>query len=329
MYTRIPLFLLLSAFLCADLSAQVARQIIVEHFTNTRCGICSSRNPGFYTNLASQDNVLHVAFHPSAPYSSCLLNQHNVIENDDRTKFYSIYGSTPRLVIQGNALSTITNYGSSTIFDDYENVTTPIGLSFSEASIDEDSIRIELVATTTEVHNILDASLFVALVEDTIFYNAPNGEDEHYDVFRRAFTPAEGMTFSLASEVDGTTTFQGALAIDPEWDTDRIYPIAILQETSDRSVIQSAAGPVVSDVISSVHNQASFSWKLYPNPAQDYIFLENVDEPVRLYNILGTELARFFPSQDLRIDLSNYPKGTYLIKVGEQKQQQVRMFVKQ
>jgi hypothetical protein len=31
--------------------AQVTKKIIVEHFTNTKCSVCASRNPGFHTNL--------------------------------------------------------------------------------------------------------------------------------------------------------------------------------------------------------------------------------------------------------------------------------------
>jgi len=82
------------------MTAQVQKNVVVEHFTNTRCGICASRNPGFFTNLNNNPDVIHLAIHPSSPYSSCVFNQHNSVDNDDRTNYYGIYGGTPRLVVQ-------------------------------------------------------------------------------------------------------------------------------------------------------------------------------------------------------------------------------------
>ena len=35
--------------------AQVPKKVIVEHFTNTLCSVCASRNPGFYSNLNNQN----------------------------------------------------------------------------------------------------------------------------------------------------------------------------------------------------------------------------------------------------------------------------------
>ncbi len=105
--------------------AQVSKTIVVEHFTNSVCSICASRNPGFYENLSEQENVLHLAIHPSAPYSSCIFNLNNVIENDDRTNYYGIYGSTPRLVIQGDVISSSADYSSASIFTPYLDATSP------------------------------------------------------------------------------------------------------------------------------------------------------------------------------------------------------------
>src|SRR5688572_14710898 len=85
--------------------AQTPRQVIVEHFTNTRCSICASKNPGFYSLLhGSYPQVLHIAYHPSAPYSNCYFSLQNPTENNSRTNYYGVYGSTPRAVIQGNVI---------------------------------------------------------------------------------------------------------------------------------------------------------------------------------------------------------------------------------
>ena len=39
---------------------QVPLTIISEHFTNTKCSVCASRNPGFYTNYNSQSGILEI-----------------------------------------------------------------------------------------------------------------------------------------------------------------------------------------------------------------------------------------------------------------------------
>ena len=64
-YTSLfPLFLAL--LLSAPLSGQTDRNIVVEHFTNTRCPICGNRNPGLFDNLAQQgDNVLQISYQES------------------------------------------------------------------------------------------------------------------------------------------------------------------------------------------------------------------------------------------------------------------------
>ena len=47
-----------------------------------------------------QSDVVHVSYHPISLYPNCQFNQLNPQENDDRTKYYGVFGSTPRLVIQ-------------------------------------------------------------------------------------------------------------------------------------------------------------------------------------------------------------------------------------
>ena len=108
--------------------SQVPKKVVVEHFTNTNCSICASRNPGFYTNLHNQTGILHLAVHPSSPYPNCLLYQQNGTANDARTNYYGIYGSTPRLVINGNVISGGTNYSSSSIFTPYLGLTSPASI---------------------------------------------------------------------------------------------------------------------------------------------------------------------------------------------------------
>ncbi len=107
-------------------SVQVPKKVVVEHFTNTKCRICASRNPGFYKNLNSQTGVIYLTIHTSSPSAAFVLSQHNAVENDGRTNYYDIYGSTLRLVIQGVVISSGANYSSTSIFNRFILVSNSI-----------------------------------------------------------------------------------------------------------------------------------------------------------------------------------------------------------
>lgn len=115
--------LLLFFGLSSQLFSQVPGNILVEHFTNTKCSVCASRNPGFQANLNAHPAVKLLSIHPSAPYSTCLLSQQNTADNDARTNYYGVYGGTPRLVINGTVISASVNYGAASVFTPFENLT--------------------------------------------------------------------------------------------------------------------------------------------------------------------------------------------------------------
>ena len=133
--------------------SQVPKKVVVEHFTNTKCSVCASRNPGFYTNYYAQTGVIHLAVHPSSPYSACVLSQHNAAENDARTNYYGIYGSTPRLVIQGVVISSGANYSSASIFTPYLGQQSPASIKIVQSKYGNDSIRSRIVIKTEATHS--------------------------------------------------------------------------------------------------------------------------------------------------------------------------------
>ena len=89
----------LSLFL--DCESQVLKVPIVEHFTNSNCSICAANNSTVYNALDNNPSALHISFFPSSPYSSCFFSMQNPVDNDARTNFYGLYGSTPKLTVNG------------------------------------------------------------------------------------------------------------------------------------------------------------------------------------------------------------------------------------
>ena len=64
--------------------------------------------------------------------------------------------------------------------------------------------------------------------------------------------------------------------------------------------------------------------KVFPNPASDRLFIntKGIDEPnVRVYNLLGTEIARFDKvNEHLVLDVSGWNTGCYIVEIQNQQQ---------
>jgi len=64
----------------------------------------------------------------------------------------------------------------------------------------------------------------------------------------------------------------------------------------------------------SVTEEKTFSGKVFPNPAEDYISIpaEELGESIEIYNILGEPLLQFTQSE--RINISSLPAGVYTLR---------------
>lgn len=300
---------------------EVPQKIIVEHFTNTLCSTCASRNPGFYTNFNTENtgNMLHLAIHPSSPYSACIFNQHDKTANDERTKYYNIFGSTPRLVINGKPISASTNYNSAAIFAPYVGLMSAVKITMTQQKFGADSIQVQVVLKTVASHSLGNQNLYLVLAEDTIFYNAPNGEDEHYDVFRRSLLGSTGMSVTIPATVGDSLVITKTTAAHADWDFDRIYPLAILQDESTKITTQAEALVPVKSIVSGITNlETSLNYKVYPTLTNVEITIEteqNLPSSLRIISITGTEVIKTSIKGNTLVNVSNLPNGVYFVLI--------------
>ncbi|MEP7169344.1 MAG: T9SS type A sorting domain-containing protein [Bacteroidota bacterium] len=310
---------------CQIAFSQVAKKAVVEHFTNTNCSVCASRNPGFYTNLNAQTNVLHLAVHPSSPYPNCLLYQQNATANDARTNYYGVYGSTPRLVINGTVISGAANYSSSAIFTPYLGLTSPASIRIEQEKFATDSIRSTIIIKTEAANTLGALSLFVALAEDTVFYTGGNGEPLHFDVFRKSLTNTIGDAVTFPPTVGDSVMFTFTSLSNTIWNFARIFTLAILQETTSKNLVQAEAVPASAGVVTTgiSNNSKELNTNIFPNPADKFITIqleENKSAIVSLSNLEGKLVMQKIISQnENRIDISLLPKGNYLINIKSDK----------
>ncbi len=295
--------------------AQVIRTSIVEHFTNTSCSICASNNSSYYGILSNYPDVVHISFHPSAPYVSDFFNQQNQAENDARTNFYGVYGGTPRLVVNGlsinnSSLNSTLNTASSSLSN--------FGIELTQVQTSSTSFSVKCKVEKLSADTTITALLFVGASEDTIYQTTNNGETVHYNVFRKALSAAVGNTIQLPLNIGDTMVYNFSYTVLPAWNTNRMSTISILQRPTKQLI--NAAKSVNSinfnNAITSNINKAEEVY-FYPNPCNNgRITSKQSVNKVRVLSLSGAlmfETAQIEKNQNL--DVSALQPGLYLLEV--------------
>ncbi len=297
----------------------VPQTVLVEHFTNTRCSICFGRNPGFYANLRQQPaGTLHLAYHPSSPYRLCAFSQQNPIENDARTNQYGIYGSTPRLVLNGNVIPAPANYADPALFAPFQGQTSPLSVQVVLTPQGTDSIAATIQVQTVAAAPLAGLTLYVALAEDTVFYAAPNGETVHHDVFRKSFTGPAPTAITPAA-VGGTVTVRRVVVADAGWVRPRLYAVAIVQQAGGVQ-LQAGASPRLGAPLglSSITAETAAP-TVYPNPVRETLrFTAAPGATWQVVDLLGRVMARGANEDSATptaLDVRSLAAGTYVLRV--------------
>lgn len=323
------LFLALIAWM-PSFSQEAKRYVLVEHFTNTRCSICASRNPAFFSAIEPHaEDVHHIAFHPSFPYSSCVFYQHNTEENQDRAVLYSVPG-TPQAYLWGTKVSSGSGLLPGNTLPNALNQTSPIAVLVDEELSGfgrEASITIQSVGT---VPTGGDYRLFVAVVEKLVNYDAPNGEDEHHNVFRDMLPGSAGEPIIFA-EQGGEISKAFTYSFSSEWDVNQVYVIAYVQDMNTKEVLNSGSTFDVRPT-TSIDRELDSRLSVFPNPATDLIELDwqgiKANQAIlSLYSPTGqrVRLATIQATQSRsQLDVSDLPRGIYFLRLDLDGRQAVR-----
>ena len=302
------------------INAQVTKKTIVEHFTNTKCSICASRNPGFHTNLNANPAVESISIHPSSPYPTCFLSQQNTSDNNARANYYSVFGSTPRLIINGTVISTSQNYNDAAMFTPFISQSN-FTMMVKQYAAGPDSIRSEITVKRIALGAPNgNASLFAGLVEDTVFGNGGNGEAQHYNVLRRALFTAQGQLVNLPINVGDSIVINKTENFNAVWNTSRIRTVAILQEEVSKMVIQSelsSTAQIGASTLIKSNNDGKLV-DVFPNPANQYISIKTEHSKVFNYaisNQFGQIMMNGKISNQQRINISALSEGVYIVKL--------------
>lgn len=306
-------FLLVNAFvLWTSAQNSAKRYILLEHFTNSRCSVCASQNPGFFNTLSNyQNDVHHVSIHPPIPYNNCVFYQANASENSARATYYNITG-TPRVVRNGTQSSSASGV-TPAVLNAMLGQTSSLGIVVTENSGIQRQANVEVLTLGDQPAGSL--RLFAMIVEREVLYNAPNGETVHHNVLRKMLTPVTGLDY-LPAATGQSVSFDFEFEVQNGWKEEEIYVLAFVQNIESKEVLNS--GTRFDEAITDVNDPVLSNWKLFPNPVSDVLFLQATRQETgefRLYDATGQLLlSRHVDEQmQLEFNLSHYPTGFYTI----------------
>lgn len=310
---------ILVILLSFPLLAQVERKVIIEHFTNTLCGICASRNPAFYQTLADYPQVLHIAYHPSSPYPDCFFNKQNPEENDSRANFYGVYGGTPRAVIQGEVIPVQNPMVGEARIEAHLGKSSDYRVTVTNALVSGSTYKAAFEIERVNGDDWENILVFAGLAEKEIPYNASNGEKLHHDVFRR-------WVFSETVDVNPVGTVinrEIEYTRQSSWDVDELFAYVIVQDAITLEVKQSASSLnspafIGSNPVKEIKNL------FYPNPVSGS-FNVRADyaaqiEKVELFSMVGSKVKEFNNATEMNI--SDLPDGLYFVKLTDNQKKQ-------
>lgn len=324
------LYLSLLLFLPLLAEAQYAKYELVEWFTNTYCGICSSRNPALRSVYNQYSNLHRITIHPSVPYPQCPLYNFNKEDNEARKNYYGV-GGTPTLFINGIRSSNSAGLFESDI-QDQQNQVSPIAIEVVEQVGSSRSAKI----TIKSQGGVPDGNykLFVALLEESVDLTAQNGETEHYDVLRKFLSSAEGDDFEMP-EAGESSEVEYEYSVPNGVHPDRAYVLAFVQDITSRAILNS--GTKFDEVTTGLNDVSlEAELKAFPNPASEMINI-SVGSDYRIHGIevlnhLGQKLRSRsieVPENTLSIPINDLPLGTYLVQVDLGNKKGIVRFIKE
>lgn len=322
------LFLVSSIALQAQTSAK--QYVMIEHFTNSKCSNCASKNPAFFTLINQYPNDLHhMSVHPPIPYSSCGLYLANTTENNARSMFYGVFG-TPSVALNGVLQPISTPLLSNVTLQEYLGNTSPLWVEVSESGPNNARVA------TIEAHSLSalpggSYQIFAAVVEKTVNFAGGNGETVHHNVFRKMLTDINGNAFTPAA-AGSSAQFTFNFAMNANWNPDEIYVLAWVQNAATKEILNS--GTRFDPLLVGAGEAVPQTIRIQPNPVQESALAligEDTAKQVEVFSSNGQKISVTFENQGVGtvvIPASTLSPGIYFVKIAGEKGVYVAKMVK-
>jgi len=205
--------------------------------TNWGCGPCVQANEALNEYYATQGNdVALIRVHAWWPADSDPMYLANpeqcayLIENTPTGVDYAPHLWLDNFVDGGSAGS-----GFENAFEDQKLLGAPLTMDISfDDGCSEATVSIDVFEGMPD----RDWVLHVAVTEDGIDDQGPNGEPIHYQVFRRVYPDLNGTPISTAI---GSQQYTVPLALDGDWEFNNLRATAWVQDPAPQGLIMNAA----------------------------------------------------------------------------------------
>ena len=292
---------------------ETKKMVLLEHFTNTRCGICANKNPAFFSLIQQYpDDVIHIAYHHPFPYTNCELYLYDQSGNSARSSYYGFSGS-PRLAMNGAEVSVGASLLSQSSLDAEITLMSQVTVSLDMVN-DGTNLNSQVKIENLGLSAAGEYRVFVMVVEKELNYSAPNGEEVHYDVFR-AFASSESGDIVDMTLTSQTLDFQTSIPVNTQ--LDQLEMIAFVQNMDTGEMMNAGSSANGLTTVKKITTDALFN--VFPNPASDNIRIElpNTDNMMNLkiINIEGKELYHEYVRESKSLNLNFLASGIYFIKM--------------
>lgn len=309
----LPLLILMSA---AQLFAQpVKKYVMIEHFTNSVCSICKSRNPAFYTLINQYPNdVHHLSVHPMQPYPSCVFYQANPTENNARANYFNIFG-TPTIFLNGESVPSGSQLLPPAVLQAALTETSPLYVQVSETNGTDRTVTVRLYGMDQMPAG--NFRLHVAVAEKLVNQTTPNGETMHRDVFRDMLTDINGVPVNLPASGQ-FIEFTYPYTIPANWNANEMFALAWVQEFDTKEVLNS--GTRFDPVLVKADEPALRQLSVSPNPVGDVAWIDLPGDEavsVRMFDAQGRQVLQQFSNENNRliIPVAELPRGLYWVHI--------------
>jgi hypothetical protein len=242
-------FVFASVVLIAGACFPARRVVLVEQATNAGCGCAGVLDPGLDSLFVhyGHEAVVCIRYNGWWPWEYDALYLDNPTEIEARVNYYGMT-EMPTVLIDGEHTPRLCDANSFPgRLEERFGVSSPLEVE-AAGSMDVDSFYVDITVIADEDPGADTLMLRVAVIEDSVYYDAPNTKKYWRYTFRTMLPHTDGLAFSIAQ---GETLYFGlSVALDPGWDPGMISAVALVQDDSDTSIVQAA---------SSLHTRDSWS----------------------------------------------------------------------
>jgi hypothetical protein len=255
---------------CFTTATAVDRMVVAEMITNTGCVPCYPADITLDNIADGYESVLSVIrYHWYYPDASDPYYNFNVTENMTRNNYYS-NNYSPHLLIDGSIDGGYTYAGWETRIDQESYEMSPLEIALSgtySPDVKAGNIDVRIIAVDSPGASSL--RLRIALIEDDIHWNAPNGISVHDQTFRDMIPSTTGQSLTLAQ--GDTLDYSFNFTLNASFVADNCKLVAFVQsDVSPKPILQGARIAVPEMIPSAADDETvpnSFALKQnFPNP---------------------------------------------------------------